>query len=119
MDRAQDGKVAPEWALRVTMADGSVWAVPVMVIARDRAAAYAIEFEGDIERSINEDTLPLFRDDAYSIKDWAANNMNWDDVCLDAVQVQDPVTPAPDFQECWVNGDKEVTGTPPKAPADG
>ena len=36
---AKDGeRVADEWALHVTMKDRSVWAVPVMVIARNRAA---------------------------------------------------------------------------------
>jgi hypothetical protein len=95
--------------LKVTMPDGSVWSVPVMIIARNRAKEYASEFDGDIERSLKEDTLPLFEDSEYEIKDWAAGNMNWDEVREHATKVQDrePMTDA-DFQEGWVNGEKEI-----------
>lgn len=51
--------------MTVQMRDGSIWAVPVSVIARDRAKHYASEFDGDIERSLAEDTLPLFKDSDY------------------------------------------------------
>lgn len=93
--------------LHVSMPDGSRWSVPVEIIARDRAAYYAPrEFDGDIERSLTEDTIPLFESDDYEIKDWAANNMNWKDVKAHAVCVKAPSPP--DFQEGWINGDKEV-----------
>lgn len=97
------------WMYIVTMADGSKWAIPVEVIARHRAAEYVDEFDGDLERSLNEDTLPLFQADAYEIRDWAANNMNWADVELDARRVREP-TPAPeDYQEGWMNGEYEIS----------
>ncbi|EOZ5069331.1 hypothetical protein ACQRVR_004823 [Enterobacter cloacae] len=91
--------------LHVTMPDSSVWAVPVQLIATHRAEHYAKEFGGDLYRSLAEDTLPLFRSDDFEIEDWAANNMNWSDVqhaakCIYPGDV--------DFQEGWVNGDKEV-----------
>lgn len=91
--------------LHITMPDGSVWAVPVQLIATNRAEYYAREFGGDFNRSLAEDTLPLFRSDDFEIEDWAANNMNWSDVqhaakCISQGDV--------DFQEGWVNGDKEV-----------
>lgn len=92
--------------LEVTMPDGSVWAVPVEVIARNRATHYAHEFGGDVGRSLAEDTMPLFKADDYEIEDWAANNMNWDDVQPHALRVKD--APAPDFQEGWCNGNKKV-----------
>ena len=92
--------------LIVTMPDGSRWGVPVMVIARDRAKNYADEFGGDIEKSLAEDTLPLFEDD-FEITDWAANNMNWSDVKDQAVRMAES-EPDPDYQEGWVNGDKEL-----------
>ena len=44
----------------VTMPDGSQWSVPVVVIATNRAASYADEFDGDTARSLEEDTHPLF-----------------------------------------------------------
>ena len=40
--------------MTVEMPDGSKWGVPVEMIARNRAAHYASEFDGDIERSIFE-----------------------------------------------------------------
>lgn len=92
--------------LTIEMPDGSKWGVPMEVIARNRAAHYAHEFDGDVERSMAEDTMPLFESDDYEVKDWAANNMNWSDVAAQAKKLQD--APAPDFQEAWVNGDKAV-----------
>ena len=92
----------------VTMPDGAVYAVPVMTIARHRAKYYAQErkeFDCDLQRSLDEDTIPLFTEDTYEIEDWAANNMNWDDVNHDVRRVSGPELP--DFQEGWVNGDKD------------
>jgi len=91
--------------LHITMPDSSVWAAPVQLIATNRAEYYAREFGGDVNRSLAEDTLPLFRSDDFEIEDWAANNMNWSDVqhaakCISPGDV--------DFQDGWVNGEKEV-----------
>jgi len=97
--------------LRVTMPDGSKWDVPVTVIARHRAEHYATDedFGGDVEKSLKEDTIPLFECDDYDITDWAANNMNWEDVVENAVKFsdQDPMSDE-NFQEGWVNGEKEI-----------
>ena len=92
--------------LEVTMPDSSKWIVPVGIIAANRAQHYAREYGGDLNRSLTEDTLPLFESDDYEVKDWAANNMNWSDVEQTATRVD---RPAPvDYQEGWVNGDKRV-----------
>ncbi|MEB6632763.1 hypothetical protein [Kluyvera cryocrescens] len=91
--------------LHVTMPDNSVWAVPVQLIATNRAEYYAKEFGGDIQRSLAEDTLPLFRADDYEIEDWAANNMNWRDVQHAARCV---TLGGVDYDEGWTNGDKNV-----------
>lgn len=93
-------------ALRVTMPDGSKWDVPVLFIAQDRAQHYAGEFSGNVEMSLSEDTLPLFEDDDYEIEDWAVNNMNWSDVAGQAKIVKEQS--APDYQEGWLNGHKEI-----------
>lgn len=90
----------------VTMPDGSKWAVPVRLIAEDRAKHYADEFGGDVERSLKEDTIPLFEEDDYEIKDWASGNMDWSDVYSQAVMVKEP--DKVDHQEGWVNGEYEV-----------
>lgn len=89
--------------------DGSRWSVPVMTIARDRAKHYAAEFEGDVDRSLNEDTLPLFESDHYEVQDWAVNNMNWSDVKAEA-RIYAPAKPITDddMQEAWMSGSKEV-----------
>ena len=91
--------------LRVTMEDGSEYDIPVRVIAEDRAEQCKDEFYGDLHRSLNEDTNPLFESDSYEIEDWAANNMNWSDVESVAVKVSNGSV---DFQEGWVNGDKKI-----------
>lgn len=95
-------------ALYITMKDRSVWSVPVEVIAKNRAAHYKSEFGDNLERSLKEDTWPLF-DDFFEITDWAANNMNWDEVAAFATRVSGPpVLSAEDFQEGWINGKKKV-----------
>lgn len=92
--------------LTVKQSDGSVWGVPVDVIARHRAKHYAFEFDGDVEKSLAEDTLPLFNFDNYEVEDWAVNNMNWSDVSEHALKLQD--APPLDFQDAWMSGDKQV-----------
>lgn len=90
--------------MTVKMPDGSVWGVPVDMIALDRAKSYAREFDGNIERSLAEDTIPLFEENTYAIEDWAVGNMDWSDFEGHYVKVSD--APSPDFQEAWMNGEK-------------
>lgn len=92
--------------LSMTLPDGSKWGVPVEIIARNRATHYAIEFDGDVERSLAEDTLPLFEADDYEIKDWAVNNMNWCDFLGHQRKLAD--AQEPDWEECWMYCSKEV-----------
>ena len=95
--------------LRVTMGDGSKWDIPARLIAEDRARYYTkrdtgkesgIEFDKAFEELI-ADAL----EDTYEIIDWASNNMNWSDV--EDVAENASVMEV-DFQEGWVNGEKEV-----------
>ncbi|ABA87791.1 hypothetical protein Pcar_0531 [Syntrophotalea carbinolica DSM 2380] len=88
-----------------TMPNGEKWSVPVNVIAIDRAEYYASQFGGDVDRSLREDTEPLFESDTYEIEDWAKNNMNWSDVEASATLAEKGTC---DYQEGWVNGDAEV-----------
>lgn len=97
-----------EKSLRFCMSDGSVWGVPVRVIAMNRAASYAQEFGGDLDKSLTLDTLPLFAQDDQEIIDWAQNNMNWSDVA-DQVRllfVSKPVVPK--YQTEWLNSPKQI-----------
>ena len=94
--------------MTIEMPDGSKWGVPIEMIARNRAEHYASEFGGDVNRSLEEDTIPLFAGDDYEIQDWAVGNMNWDDFNGHQVKLSDAA--APDFQEAWLNGDKGFIG---------
>ena len=77
--------------LRITMPDNSKWDVPITVIANHRA-----EYFGENYPKIS---------DKYALLDWAANNMNWEDVVLQAQKVLEPDV---DYQEGWINGKKEI-----------
>jgi hypothetical protein len=96
--------MATEKMLRITMPDASVWEVPAKVVARDRATNYEddpdCDFEGEFDFAMGDEMVLL---------DWAGNNMDWTDVADQARKVSSraPLEPA-DFQDGWVNGDKEV-----------
>lgn len=90
--------------MRVEMPDGSRWDVPLQVIADSRDEYYSADAE---------DTIGFIRAgelDAYDLTDWAANNMNWDEVRKYAVPLPASENQKPDYQEGWVNGDKEIIG---------
>lgn len=93
--------------LRIEMPDGHTYDVPVSIIARSRAEHYAYHFDGDVQRSLDEDTLPLFRSDDYEITDWASNSLNWSDVSKHAVIV--PGIPNTiDMEHDWCNVEKRI-----------
>jgi hypothetical protein len=92
------------WLMTVEMPDGSKWGVPVDLIALDRAKHYADEFDGDVSRSLAEDTTPLFLESDYDIRDWAVNNMDWSDFKGHHYKVAE--APAPNFQDAWMSGTK-------------
>lgn len=85
--------------LRVTMPDGSKWDVPLQVIAESAVAYYPTM------------TITEALDDEGFLIDWAANNMNWDDVVQDARKA-DVGPPAVNYQDGWVNGEKEIVSVP-------
>lgn len=90
----------------VTMPDGSRYAVPVRVIAEHRSRYFAIvrgEYGGDVQQHVTKDTLPLFESSPFEIHDWAANNMNWSEVCDCARLVTGPEDV--DFDDGWANGE--------------
>lgn len=95
-----------------TMANGEIWAVPVMVIARDRAKNYKDEFGDSVERSLAEDTLPLFAECPAEIFDWAQNNMNWSDVVSEAWLYGAEPQKQADCEESWTNGHHDIVKRP-------
>ena len=93
--------------LRVKFSDGSVWDIPVFVIAEHRAMYYA-EKEGESpeqEAEILEREIKEAMDDENTLEDWAANNMDWTDVESKAERV---VEPSVDHNEEWTNTEKEI-----------
>ena len=76
--------------LRVTMPDNSKWDVPITVIVNNRA-----KYFGKKDPKISGE---------YALLDWA-NNMNWEDVVLQAQKV---IEPEMDYQVGWINGKKEI-----------
>ena len=91
--------------LVIDMPDGE-WAVPVSIIAQNRAACYADIDKVDISEALN-DTVEFFEDDDYEIHDWAVNNMNWKDVSGRAIRV--PGTHIEiDREEFWCDGKYDV-----------
>ena len=89
----------------VTMEDGSVWEVPVILIACSHAEYYAKVDEVSFEEAL-KDSSALFEADDFEVEDWAKNNMNWTDVEASARCVKNPMEV--DFHEGWVNGEAEV-----------
>lgn len=90
--------------MRVEMPDGSQWDVPLQVIADSRDEYY---------RDEAEDTIGFIRAgqlETYDLKDWAANNMNWDEVREYAIPLPASENQKPNYQEGWVNGKKEIIG---------
>lgn len=91
--------------MTIELPDGSIWGVPTEMIAKNRATYYAPrEFNGDVELSLAEDTIPLFEEDEYEIADWAVGNMNWSDFNGHQVKLKDANDQ--DFQEAWMSGKK-------------
>ncbi len=88
--------------LRVTMPDGSKWDVPAEFIAEDRAASLS----GDRVSPLFFEEKQVALDHPDVLIDWAENNMNWRLVVGRAVRVES-ATDA-DYQDGWVNGEKEV-----------
>lgn len=94
--------------IAVAMRDGSVWGVPVIEVANSRADHYKSEYGDDLQRSLDEDTLPMFESDNYEILDWARNNMNWSDF-MGVKKIRDaaPLTKE-DFTQAWNDGEAEL-----------
>ena len=78
----------------VFKAYGFEYTVPAMVIAENRAEHYAGEYGNDVDRSLLEDTLPLFDDDDFEVADWAQGNMNPEDYGGREKLTKTPETPS-------------------------
>lgn len=89
----------------ITMVDGSKWSVPVRIIAENRAEFFSSEFQGDIQKSLDEDTWPIFTEET-AIEDWLFNNMDWKDVKDHATKIQEPH--GIDYEARWLDAEGEL-----------
>lgn len=68
--------------IQLSQTSGHVYEIPVAAVAENRAKTmqelHPDEF-ANIEAAM-ADTVELFKDSLYDIKDWASNNMNWSDL---------------------------------------
>lgn len=92
--------------VRITFSNNEVWDIPVITIAQNRAEHYKEGFGNDLDRSLREDTLPLFQANDYEIEDWSIGNMNWSDCEDNAFRQADRVPPAVDKQSEWCGGEE-------------
>lgn len=68
--------------IQIAATTGHVYEIPVAAIAANRAQTM-LAMHSDEFKTIEEamaDTVELFKDSLYDIKDWATNNMNWSDL---------------------------------------
>jgi hypothetical protein len=92
--------------IRVRFPDGD-WGIPAEVVAKDFAKFYA---DTDNDTSYEAElAFALSEDGERALLDWAAGNMNWEDVKAHAVHVR-PL--AIDYENEWVNTKKSVVEVP-------
>ena len=90
--------------IRVTMPDGSEWEVPASVVAKSRAE-YFSEYDEDCTY---DEEYEFTIGSEFELKDWAENNMNWEDVREFSVQVvKGELMKNVDYQKGWMNGVKK------------
>lgn len=73
------------------MPDGTVWALPIEYVARDRATYYAkLDSDGDdkIYKEIFDEELKFLIENDYELLDWIENNMDWGDFNEELIQLK-------------------------------
>jgi arginine deiminase len=85
---------------------GVTYEVPAFIIAEDRANYYAnIDgYERDSQEYLDEINFAL--NGEYELFDWIQNNMNWDDLKLYAVRVENDIF---DVEEEWDKGNHTIS----------
>lgn len=91
--------------LVVRMADGSIYEIPALIIAENRAKSYADDNPGNYAE-VFEATLKDTLLDHDELVDWAANNMDWADVAEHAKRTRPPKPQGP--EDMWCDAEMEV-----------
>ncbi len=96
--------------LVVEMSDKSQWAIPAKLIAVNRARYYAqLDVErGDSEYAkVSKKEIEYAMSVDYEITDWAANNMDWEDIWRHAIRLATS-PPEINYHREWINAPKFV-----------
>jgi hypothetical protein len=95
-----------EKILRVKFSNGDEFSIPTRIIAENRANYYS-EVDG-YEKESNEweQEVQYAMNDEYEIEDWAANNMNWDE--LEPFATLLDKSEEFDYEDEWGEADKKV-----------
>ncbi|ATI15725.1 hypothetical protein [Bordetella phage vB_BbrM_PHB04] len=99
---------------QVKFKDGSMFEVPTIIVAQDRANYYHQRDKEEFPTLDDalKDTAELFAADTYEIEDWAKNNMNWDELAPHARLVG--YEPAErDWMDCELSFHDQRTGIEP------
>jgi len=96
--------------LIVEMSDKTQWAIPAMLIAKNRADHYATldpERYDRLTQDDYEEEIAYAMSDEYEITDWAAGNMDWEDVWRHAIRLKTS-PPEPNYHKDWISAPKSV-----------
>jgi len=78
--------------LKIVHEDGSVWRVPAEVVARARAEYYARHDTksegGEAYDTTVEEEMAYALETPRELRDWAANNMLWEELREEAEQIE-------------------------------
>jgi hypothetical protein len=99
--------------IRCRMRDHTVWDIPALFIAENRANHYANHDTGKTKGKEFDkafiDEVKYALNDNDELLDWAINNLNWEDVQdIAEFQEQDAGWEDPDYTGDWINGNKEI-----------
>jgi|FLOH01.1.fsa_nt_gi hypothetical protein len=101
--------------VRVTFSNGETYEIPALKIGNNRGKYFADKDFGaqDITEAPDPQWTNVYRKERdYAIKhedeliDWCENNMNWEDVEIDAVVI--PSDSEIDKHEEWMSNDKTI-----------
>lgn len=88
--------------LVLVLPSGAEWGIPAEVIAKHRARHYA---DNDPDTTFDEE-FAWTMENEFELRDWAANNMNWEDVREFAREITP--APDPDLNAAWGSVEKDV-----------
>ena len=94
--------------MQIEMPDGSIWTAPVKVIALHRAKMFRDRYCGDMEKELNEDTVPYFMSGDYKIIDWARRMMYWVDFENHVNLVMQRTKAKTDYRNDWKNAGLKI-----------